>query len=101
MFDASLAASLPEHTLFDFEFKLTEDLVKIASPIYPLSLDEEEACEEWVNFMLEKKQIFENPSPICSPLLFVTKSDETLCPCVNYGNLNNVTVPDVHPAPLD
>ncbi|KAJ9086169.1 hypothetical protein DSO57_1006986 [Entomophthora muscae] len=37
-FDSKLADGLPAHSQFDFEFKLTVDLVKVASPIYPLNL---------------------------------------------------------------
>ncbi|KAJ9056910.1 hypothetical protein DSO57_1027762 [Entomophthora muscae] len=45
-FDSKLADGLPAHSQFDFEFKLTVDLVKVASPIYPLSLKEEQCLEE-------------------------------------------------------
>ncbi|KAJ9067234.1 hypothetical protein DSO57_1001347 [Entomophthora muscae] len=45
-FDSKLADGLPAHSQFDFEFKLTVDLVKVASPIYPLNLKEEQCLEE-------------------------------------------------------
>ncbi|KAJ9082861.1 hypothetical protein DSO57_1000846 [Entomophthora muscae] len=44
-FDSLLADGLPAHSQFDFEFKLTVDLVKVASPIYPLNLKEEKFLE--------------------------------------------------------
>ncbi|KAJ9075696.1 hypothetical protein DSO57_1033496 [Entomophthora muscae] len=66
-FDSKLADGLPEHSQFDFEFKLTVDLVKVASPIYPLNLKEEQCLEEWTNDMESKGQIFRKSSPICSP----------------------------------
>ncbi|KAJ9087451.1 hypothetical protein DSO57_1033282 [Entomophthora muscae] len=46
-FDSKLADGLPAHSQFDFEFKLTADLVKVASPIYPLNLKEEQCLEDW------------------------------------------------------
>ncbi|KAJ9075455.1 hypothetical protein DSO57_1035955 [Entomophthora muscae] len=46
-FDSKVADGLPTHSQFDFEFKLTVDLVKVASPIYPLNLKEEQCLEEW------------------------------------------------------
>ncbi|KAJ9089409.1 hypothetical protein DSO57_1013348 [Entomophthora muscae] len=41
-FDFKLVDGLSAHSQFDFEFKLTVDLVKVASPIYPLNLKEEQ-----------------------------------------------------------
>ncbi|KAJ9050319.1 hypothetical protein DSO57_1015536 [Entomophthora muscae] len=40
LFDHTRADRLPRHTQFDFSFCLTVDLVKINSPIYPLTLPE-------------------------------------------------------------
>ncbi|KAJ9070433.1 retrotransposon-like protein 1 [Entomophthora muscae] len=79
-FDSKLADGLPAHSQFDFEFKLTVDLVKVASPIYPLNLKEEQCLEEWIKDMEAKGQIFRKSSPLCSSLLFVQKSDGSLCP---------------------
>lgn len=93
-FDANRAHGLPSYTDFDFNFKLT-------SLIYPINLKEEECLEEWTRDMEAKGQIFRKTSPVCSPLLFVQKADGTLRPCVDYGNLNNVTVPDPYPLPLE
>ncbi|KAJ9059300.1 hypothetical protein DSO57_1003917 [Entomophthora muscae] len=45
-FDSKLADGLPAHSQFDFEFKLTVDLVKVASPIYPMNLKLEQCSEE-------------------------------------------------------
>ncbi|KAJ9078212.1 hypothetical protein DSO57_1009131 [Entomophthora muscae] len=68
-FDSKLVDGLPAHSQFDFEFKLTVDLVKVASLIYPLNLKEEQCLEEWTKDMEAKGHIFRK-SPICSPLLF-------------------------------
>ncbi|KAJ9073663.1 hypothetical protein DSO57_1013693 [Entomophthora muscae] len=70
-FDSKLADGLPAHSQFDFEFKLTVDLVKVASLIYPLNLKEEQCLDKWTKDMEAKGQIFRKSSPICSPLLFV------------------------------
>ncbi|KAJ9079402.1 hypothetical protein DSO57_1035700 [Entomophthora muscae] len=45
-FDSKLADGLPAHSQFDFELKLTIDLMKVASPIYPFNLKEEQCLEE-------------------------------------------------------
>ncbi|KAJ9062510.1 hypothetical protein DSO57_1009857 [Entomophthora muscae] len=72
-FDSKLTDGFPAHSQFDFEFKLTVDLVKVASPIYPLNLKEEQCLEEWTKDMEAKGQIFRKSSPICSSLLFLSK----------------------------
>ncbi|KAJ9058234.1 hypothetical protein DSO57_1014460 [Entomophthora muscae] len=54
-FDSKLADGLPAHSQFDFEFKLTVDLVKFSSPIYPLDLKEEKCLEEWTKDMEAKE----------------------------------------------
>ena len=35
------------------------------------------------------------------PAFFVEKTDGTLRPCMDYGLLNNITVPDPYPTPLE
>ncbi|KAJ9049666.1 hypothetical protein DSO57_1022041 [Entomophthora muscae] len=40
VFNPARANQLLEHSKFDFDIKLTVDLVKINSPIYPLTLKE-------------------------------------------------------------
>ena len=101
VFNQERANRLPLHTKFDFEFKLTVDLIKINSPLYPLTLPEEAALDAWIDELEPKGWIVKETSPVCAPLLFVEKSDGTLRPCVDYGLLNNVTVPDPYPTPLE
>ena len=101
VFDASRENKLPNHSSYDFEFKLTVNLVKVRSQVYPLTLKEDEALDNWIAEMEPKGWIFKAPSPVCSPLLFVEKSDGSLRPCVDYGNVNNVPVPEPHPIPIE
>lgn len=91
---------LPRYSQFDLEFKLTANLVKISSPLYPLTILEEAALDEWIDEMQPKEWIFKHMSPVYTPLLFVEKADGTLRPCVNYRLLNNVTVLNPYPHPL-
>ena len=96
VFNASRADKSPNHSSCDFELKLTVNLVKVRSPVYPLTLKGNEALDNWIAEMEPKGWIFKASSPVCSPLFFVEKSDGSLRPCVDYGNVNNVTVPDPH-----
>ncbi|KAJ9087486.1 hypothetical protein DSO57_1032881 [Entomophthora muscae] len=45
VFVVSRTNRLPKHSQFDFSVCLTVDLLKINSPIYPLTLKEEEALD--------------------------------------------------------
>ncbi|KAJ9078398.1 hypothetical protein DSO57_1007112 [Entomophthora muscae] len=54
VFDVARANRLPKHSQFDFSVCLTVDLLKINSPIYPLTLKEEEALDAWIDEMLSK-----------------------------------------------
>lgn len=49
VFNQEQANRLPLHSKFDFEFKLTVDLININSPLYPLTLPEEDALEAWID----------------------------------------------------
>ncbi|KAJ9054357.1 hypothetical protein DSO57_1015565 [Entomophthora muscae] len=74
-FDPKSANGLPGHTEFDFHLKLTVDLTKIASLIYPMTLKEEKCLDIWTKEMLKKGQIFQNSFPVCSPLVTVHMLD--------------------------
>ncbi|KAJ9073549.1 hypothetical protein DSO57_1015315 [Entomophthora muscae] len=45
-FDSKLADGLHAHSQFEFKIKLTVDLAKVTSPIYPMNLKEEQWLEE-------------------------------------------------------
>ncbi|KAJ9069940.1 hypothetical protein DSO57_1013652 [Entomophthora muscae] len=63
-FDATRGKILPKHTQFDFDFKVTVDLIHISSPICPLTLKEEACLEEWTWDMLAKYYIFKKASSV-------------------------------------
>ena len=49
--------------------------------------------------MLDKDIIEPSSSPWSSPILLVTKNDDSICFCIDYRRLNAVTVKDVYPLP--
>ena len=98
-FDAKAATALPPHSKHDLSFKLTVDLIKIDCPLYPLTEQEDAVLAAWIDEMLAKKYIFKKFSSVSSPVVFASKSDGSLRPCVDYGHLNNLTVPDPYPLP--
>ena len=57
-------------------------------------------CKEWLDDNLSCKFIRPSKSSISSPLFFVPKKDESLCPCVNYDRVNEASVKDTFSLPL-
>ncbi|KAJ9069131.1 hypothetical protein DSO57_1021798 [Entomophthora muscae] len=53
-FDANLSCALPPHSRHNLTFKTTVDLVKIDTPMYPLSKLEDKALGTWLDNMLAK-----------------------------------------------
>ncbi|KAJ9052512.1 hypothetical protein DSO57_1033450, partial [Entomophthora muscae] len=57
-FNYKLVDCLPAHSQFDFQFKPTVNLVKVASSIYLLKSKEKQCLEEWTKDMEAKGKIF-------------------------------------------
>lgn len=67
--------------------------------IYPLSLLEQKAMEEYIEEALHQGYIRPSTSPAASSF-FVAKKDGGLRPCINYRALNKSTVKFHYPLPL-
>ncbi|KAJ9055075.1 hypothetical protein DSO57_1007831 [Entomophthora muscae] len=57
----------PPHYHYDLTFKLTVDLIKIDTPMYPLSELKDKALSVWLNNMLAKGWIVKKASLVSSP----------------------------------
>ncbi len=68
--------------------------------IYPLSLPEQKAMEEYIEEALKQGYIRPSTSPAASSFFFVAKKDGGLRPCIDYRTLNNITVKFRYPLPL-
>ncbi len=68
--------------------------------IYPLSLPEQKAMEEYIEEALQQGYIRPSTSPVASSFFFVAKKDGGLKPCIDYWVLNNITVKFRYPLPL-
>ncbi len=94
------ATWLPPHWPWD----CTIDLLPVESvpkgKIYPLSLPEQKAMEEYIEEALQQGYICPSTSPAASSLFFVAKKDGGLRPCIDYRSLNNITVKFRYPLPL-
>ncbi|KAK3512381.1 hypothetical protein QTP70_007448 [Hemibagrus guttatus] len=94
------AARLPAHQPWDCAI----DLLPNASPprgrVYPLSLPESKAMEEYIETALAARHIRPSTSPAGAGFFFVGKKDGSLLPCMDYRGLNAITVPYPYPLPL-
>ena len=80
------------------------DLKEIFKPwkgrIYPLSKNEREEVQNFVEDQLRKGYIRPSKSPQTSPVFFVGKKDRSKQMVMDYCNLNNQTVKNNYPLPL-
>ncbi|EFA85613.1 LTR-retrotransposon skipper [Heterostelium album PN500] len=81
---------------FDMTIKLkTEEIPK--SKLYPVPIAHLEELKKQINDRLNKGWIKRSRSPFGSPILFVSKPDGGWRLCVDYRELNKITVRDDYP----
>ncbi|KAK4684314.1 putative transposase, partial [Tremellales sp. Uapishka_1] len=100
VFSKRNADQLPPHRSYDHHIPLQEGSVPNHGCIYRLSDIELEALRENLDENLAKGFIRPSESPAGSPILFVKKKDGSLRLCVDYRNLNSITIKNRYPLPL-
>ncbi len=93
------AAQLPPHRPWDCAIDLISGEPVPHGKIYPLSLPEQKAMEEYIEEALKQGYIVSSTSPAASSF-FVAKKDGGLRPCIDYRKLNEITVKFRYPLPL-
>ncbi len=94
------ASTLPPHWDHDLKIELEEGKIPPFRPIYSLTSAEKEALRSYISDNLAKGFIHPSTSSAASPILFVKKSNGSLCLCVNYRGLNAITKQNHYPLPL-
>ncbi len=94
------AAQLPPHWPWDCAIDLFPGEPVPHGKIYPLSLPEQKAMEEYIEEALKQGYIVPSTSPAASSFFFVAKKDGGLRPCIDYRKLNEITVKFRYPLPL-
>ncbi len=94
------ATQLPPHRPWDCAIDLLPGESVPKGRIYPLSLPEQKAMEEYIEEALKQCYIRPSTSPAASSFFFVAKKDGGLRPCIDYRALNNITVKFRYPLPL-
>ncbi len=94
------ATQLPPHRPWDCAMDLLPGESVPKGKIYPLSLPEQKAMEEYIEEALQQGYICPSTSPAASSFFFVAKKDGGLRPCIDYRSLNNITEKFRYPLPL-
>ncbi|TMD69294.1 MAG: DDE-type integrase/transposase/recombinase [Chloroflexi bacterium] len=93
------SSALPAHQPWDHEIPLMEGKQPTFGPIYSCSEKELEALREYLRENLEKGFIRPSTSPAEYPILFVPKKNGKLRLCVDYRQLNSITIKNRYPLP--
>ncbi|KAK3544289.1 hypothetical protein QTP86_009141 [Hemibagrus guttatus] len=100
VFSEERAARLPCHQVWDCAIDLLPNASPPKGQIYPLSLLESKAMEEYIESSLAAGHIRPSTSAAAAGFFFVGKKDGGLRPCIDYRGLNAVTVRYPYPLPL-
>ncbi|KAJ0557161.1 putative nucleotidyltransferase, Ribonuclease H [Helianthus annuus] len=90
---------LPPHRQVEFRIELAPGAAPIARAPYRLAPSELEELSTQIEELLEKGFIRPSYSPWGAPVLFVKKKDGTFRMCIDYRELNKVTVKNRYPLP--
>ncbi|KAL0171008.1 hypothetical protein M9458_035604, partial [Cirrhinus mrigala] len=100
VFSKSRASSLPPHRPYDCAIDLLPGTSPPRGRLYSLSGPEREAMERYIHDSLAAGIIRPSSSPAGAGFFFVEKKDGSLCPCIDYRGLNDITVKNRYPLPL-
>ncbi|KAK3553203.1 hypothetical protein QTP86_031797 [Hemibagrus guttatus] len=100
VFSEERAARLPTHQVWDCAIDLLPNTSLPKGRVYPLSLPESKAMEEYIETALDAGHIRPSTSPAAAGFFFVGKKDGGLRPCIDYRGLNTITVRYPYPLPL-
>ena len=100
LFTDEKAGMLAPRRTFDHAIDLKEGATPPWGPIYPMSAYQLEELNKYLCKMLAEGKIFDSKSPAGAPILFVPKPDGRLRLCVDYRQLNKLTILNKYPLPL-
>ena len=100
VFDKKQADRLPPHRPYDCPIDLLPGAAIPFGRIFPLSETELKTLKTYIDENLEKQFIRPSSSPAGAGIFFVEKKDGSLRPCIDYRELNKITVKNRYPLPL-
>jgi hypothetical protein len=90
---------LPPRREIDFSIDLLPSSAPISKAPYRMSLPELTELKIQLQELLDKEYIRPSVSPWGAPVLFVKKKDGTLRLCIDYRQLNKMTIKNKYPLP--
>jgi len=100
IFSQEKSNALLKHSKYDHHINLIPEAKLLDGPIYPLSKKELDALWDYIREMEDHGKIRRSSSPIGAPILFVPKPDGTLRLCVDYRELNKITMKNKYRLPF-
>uniref|UniRef100_A0A3B3I1M0 ribonuclease H n=1 Tax=Oryzias latipes TaxID=8090 RepID=A0A3B3I1M0_ORYLA len=100
VFNKCYATSLPPHRDGDCAIDLLPGAPIPKGRLFSLSIPERLAMEEYIKTSLRAGLIRPSSSPAGAGFFFVEKKDKTLRPCIDYTQLNDITIKNRYPLPL-
>ncbi|KAK6213447.1 reverse transcriptase domain protein [Colletotrichum tabaci] len=100
LFAEELETGLPEHGPWDHEIPIKEGEHPKFHKLYGLNENQREELDKYINKNLRKGYIRPSTSPAGYPILFVPKKNGKLRLCVDYRQLNDITIKNSYPLPL-
>ena len=101
VFSSDSVAELPEHTEINDHFiNLLNNKQPPYSPIYSLGPLELEMLKTYIKAKLASGFIKPSKSPASAPILFIRKKNGSLYLCINYRELNKLTIKNRYLLPL-
>ena len=90
---------LPPQRVVDFGIELHPSTSPISMTPHRMTPVELQELRVQLQKLLDKGFIRPSTSPWCAPVLFAKKKDKTLRLCIDYKQLNRVTIKDRYPLP--
>eukprot|EP00253_Pinus_taeda_P020306 PITA_20306 len=90
---------LPPQRNIDFTIELVPGAAPVSRAPYRMSVPELTELKMQLQELLEKNYIRPSVSPWGAPVLFVKKKDGTLRMCIDYRQLNKLTIKNKYPLP--
>ena len=100
VFSKESALSLPPHRPYDCAIDLLPGAPLPKSRLYNLSGPEKISMQDYISESLASGIIRPSSSPVAAGFFFVGKKDGGLRPCIDYRQLNDITVKNRYPLPL-
>ena len=95
----SLPKTLPPRREHDHAIEIVPGSQPPSKPAYRLSITELDELKKQLDTLLEHGFIRASRSPYGAPMLFVKKKDGSMRMCIDYRQLNSITIKNKYPLP--